>query len=368
MGSKSKSSFREVAIIAYAQSPQVRQERVLNEVEILMPEINKALAEAGMSMDDIDFVCSGSCDYIAGGAFSFVGAVDALGATPCKMESHVEMDAAWALYEAWIKIQAGEIKTALIYGFGKSSVGQLPDVLSQQLDPYYLAPLWPDSISLAALQASSLLQSGRYNESDFADVVVESRCKAKSNNNAQLAGDVSAAELLAAPYIASPLRRHDCCPITDGASVLIISEKSAIPGALLEGSGKRPAMIRGMDHRMEAHQLGLRALDDSVSTKQALAQVTLQSGFAVNQYDIAELYAPFSPQTLILKDALGLSHSVDINPSGGPLAGHIMMCAGLDRFGMSFRAMQTGNANTALCHATSGPCLQHNLVAALEAG
>lgn len=364
--------MREVAIVGYAQSPQVRQERVLNEVEILMPEIDKALADAGMTMDEIDFVCSGSCDYIAGGAFSFVGAVDALGATPCKMESHVEMDAAWALYEAWIKIQAGEIKTALIYGFGKSSVGQLPDVLSQQLDPYYMAPLWPDSISLAALQASLLLQSGRYSEADFANVVVESRRKAKSNNNAQLAGDYDVNDLLTAPYIASPLRKHDCCPITDGASVLIITEKSMIPKSISSDDNKRPVMIRGMDHRMEVHQLGLRKLDDSVSSTQALAQVTAQSGISVDQYDIAELYAPFSPQTLILKDALGLSDSVDINPSGGPLAGHIMMSAGLDRFGMAYRALKNGGgsgssgATKALCHATSGPCLQHNLIAALE--
>lgn len=352
--------MREVAIIGYAQSPQIRQETVCNEVEILMPEIDKALTDAGMTMSDIDFVCSGSCDYIAGGAFSFVGAVDSLGATPCKMESHVEMDAAWGLYEAWIKIQAGEIKTALIYGFGKSSVGQLPDVMSQQLDPYYLAPLWPDTISLAALQANVLVQSGRYNETDFANVVVESRRNAKANNNAQLAGDVSAADLLKAPYISSPLRKHDCCPITDGASVLILGEKSALPD-----NGKRAAVIRGMDHRMEVHQLGLRELANSISTAQAMAQVKDQSGIAVEQYDIAELYAPFSPQTLILKDALGLTDKTHINPSGGPLAGHIMMSAGLDRFGMSLRAIQNG-ADRALVHATSGPCLQHNLLAAVE--
>lgn len=353
--------MRDVAIIGYSQSPQIRQEKVLNEVEILMPEIDKALADAGMTMSEIDFVCSGSCDYIAGGAFSFVGAVDSLGATPCKMESHVEMDAAWALYEAWIKIQAGEIKTALIYGFGKSSVGQLPDVMSQQLDPYYLAPLWPDTISLAALQANVLTQSGRYNENDFAEVVVESRRKAKSNDNAQLSGDYSAADLLNAPYIATPLRAHDCCPITDGASVLIMGDIDALP----KTAGKRPAVIRGMDHRMEAHQLGLRSLDQSISSAQAMEQIKSQSGIAIDQYDMAELYAAFSPQTLILKDALGLSDAVDINPSGGPLAGHIMMSAGLDRFGMTYRAIQQG-ADRALVHATSGPCLQHNLLAAVE--
>ena len=71
--------MREFTIVAYAQSPQVRQEKVLVS-EMLMPVIETALTEAAMTMDDIDFVCSGSCDYIAGGAFSFVGGVDALGA------------------------------------------------------------------------------------------------------------------------------------------------------------------------------------------------------------------------------------------------------------------------------------------------
>ena len=167
--------------------------------------------------------------------------------------------------------------------------------------------------------------------------------------------------MLNAPYIATPLRAHDCCPITDGASVLIMGDIDALP----KTPGKRPAVIRGMDHRMEAPQLGFRQLDQSISSSQAMEQVKSQSGIASDQYDMAELYAPFSPQTLILKDALGLSDAVDINPSGGPLAGHIMMSAGLDRFGMTYRAIQQG-ADRALVHATSGPCLQHNLLAAVE--
>ena len=103
-----------------------------------------------VTRSDIDFTCSGSCDYLAGASFAFVSAVDALGACPPIAESHVEMDAAWALYEAWIKIQCGMANTALIFGFGKSSPGEITDVLALQLDPYYLAPLWPDSVSLAA--------------------------------------------------------------------------------------------------------------------------------------------------------------------------------------------------------------------------
>ena len=33
------------------------------------------------------------------------------------------MDGAWALYEAWVKLQLGEIDTALVYCYSKSSPG-----------------------------------------------------------------------------------------------------------------------------------------------------------------------------------------------------------------------------------------------------
>ncbi len=150
--------MRDVAVVSWAQSPIVRDAGAQNEVELIMPVVSKALADAGLnSVQDVDFTCSGSCDYLQGASFAFVAGVDALGAVPPIKESHVEMDAAWALYEAWLKIQMGHAESALIYGFAKSSPGELPNVLSLQLDPYYQAPLWPDSISLAGLQARIML-------------------------------------------------------------------------------------------------------------------------------------------------------------------------------------------------------------------
>src|SRR5207342_255197 len=146
-----------------------------------------------------------------------------IGAFPPIMESHVEADAAWALYEAWIKIKTGQVDTALVYGFGKSSAGNLPRTLSRQLDPYTVAPLWPDSISLAALQARLGLDSGRWSEHDMAAVVAASRASATSNPLAQLAGLVDVDELLKQPFIADPLRAHDCAPITDGAAAIILA-------------------------------------------------------------------------------------------------------------------------------------------------
>ena len=188
---------------------------------MLMPVLHQVKEELGIDQSQIDFTCSGSTDYLAGTAFSFVTTLDAVGAWPPIVESHVEMDAAWALYEAWVKIQTGEADTALVYGYGKSSPGSLRDVLSRQLDPYYVAPLWPDSVALAALQARACLDTGVTSVEEMAEVAARSRRAAESNPYAQLRGSEDPAVLLKEPEIAPPLRRHDCPPISDGAAVVL---------------------------------------------------------------------------------------------------------------------------------------------------
>src|SRR5256886_9203649 len=200
--------MRDVAVVSFAQLPNVRAEDTRNEVEMLMPVISEAIEGSGIPRKEIGFTVSGSCDYLVGAPFSFVTGLDAVGAWPPIQESHVEMDGAWALYEAWVRLQHGDVDSALVYSFGKSSPGPLRELLALQLDPYLVAPLWPDAISLAALQARLVLDSGRATEADLADVVARSRRAALANPNAQLRGEPSAEALLAEPHLVSPLRRH----------------------------------------------------------------------------------------------------------------------------------------------------------------
>ena len=351
--------MREIAVVAYHQSDCLASAGASNEVELIMPELRAVFDQVGLhNAQDVDFVCSGSCDYLQGAAFAFVAGVDALGAVPPIRESHVEMDAAWALYESILKIRMGHADSALIYGFGKSSPGELPIVLSQQLDPYYLAPLWVDSVSLAAMQARMMLDRGIICEKDMAEVVARSRRNAMGNPRALLRGEWSAETLLTQESFVSPLRRHDCAPVADGASAMIIATVEQA-----KAWGKPYARISGIDHRIESHNMGMRELTDSVSTRQA-AQAAGANDAAL---DVVELYAPFSHQEIILTRALGLGEGTVVNPSGGVLAGNLMMASGLSRIGEVFDRIVAGEARRGLAHATSGPCLQHNLVAVLEA-
>jgi hypothetical protein len=95
-----RQGHRPIAVVSFAQAVNVRRVSGANEVEMLMPVIDEVFANIGITKDDVGFICSGSTDYLIGGPFSFVMALDAIGVWPPKSESHVEMDGAWALYEA----------------------------------------------------------------------------------------------------------------------------------------------------------------------------------------------------------------------------------------------------------------------------
>jgi acetyl-CoA acetyltransferase len=356
----------QIAIVGYAQSPSVR-DADQSEVQLLVPTVADAIRKAGIDRREIGFTCAGSCDYLTGGPFAFVSNLEAAGAWPPISESHVEADGAWALYEAWMRLHEGDIDIALAFGSGKSSPSNPAEVWAQQLDPYYLAPLGLDPVSLAGIQARALLDAGKATERDFAEVVARGRRQASGNPNAQLRADADVDALLAEPYYRAPLRRHDLPPISDAAAAVILAR-----GDKARELCARPAWIKGMDHRIEPHQPGVRDITSSPSTTLAARK----AGYDGGPVDVVELCGTFSPQEVILLDALGLrgdnvsssaSTGPAINPSGGPLAANPIMAVGLIRIIEAASRIINGEATRALAHATSGPLLQQNLVCLLEA-
>ncbi|GAA2423640.1 thiolase domain-containing protein [Actinomadura vinacea] len=339
----------EIAVVAFAQSAHAAEDSGLAEVEILAPVITEIKQRTGLNR--FGFTCSGSNDYLVGAPFSFVSALDAVGAWPPISESHVEMDAAWALYEAWVKLRHGEVDTALVYGFGKSSQGTLREIMTQQLDPYHLAPLGIDQVSLAALQARAHLERSGAKEDDLRAVATRSRRAGRENPFALHLPDPSGDE----GYDVAPLRPYDIAPITDGAAAVVLAT-----GDRARELCERPAWIRGIDHRSEAHSPGVRDLSRSEATRIA-GEKAGAAGI-----EVAELHAQFTHEELILREALGLGDEVTVNPSGGPLSANPVMAAGLIRIGEAAARIHDGSAARTLGHATAGPCLQQNLVCVLS--
>jgi acetyl-CoA acetyltransferase len=350
-------SARDVAVVGFAHAPHVRRtDGTTNGVEMLMPCFAQLYSELGITKSDIGFWCSGSSDYLAGRAFSFISAIDSIGAVPPINESHVEMDAAWAVYEAYIKVLTGEVDTALAYGFGKSSAGVLRRILALQTDPYTVAPLWPDSVSIAGMQARLGLDADIWMTEQMARVALESfACAPRADAEPHAA---TLDELLERPFFADPLRRHDIAPITDGAAAVVLAA-----GDRARDLCENPAWITGFEHRIESGALGHRDLTRSPSMAASTRSAT---GDAMPAVDVAEIHAPFTHQHLILTEAMRLPSKVRVNPSGGALSANPMFVAGLERIGFAAQHIFTGTAQRVLAHATSGPVLQQNLVAVME--
>lgn len=339
---------RDVAIVGFAHAEHTgASPGTTNGVEMLAPVFAECFAQTGLDRTDIDFWCSGSSDYLAGRAFSFISAIEAIGATPSIQESHVEGDAAWALFEAWLTILSGHADTALVYGFGKASASHdLDATMAAQLDPYTQSPLGPGRHHLAALQARAGIDAGLWSPDDLARIVSRAR-------------GIDPAEAAASSQDFPPLTALDCPPVTDGACAVILAAR---PTA--EKIRTAPAWIAGLGQAIESAEHGARDLTASPSVREAARQAG--GGAGLGPLDIAELHTPYSHQEIIVRRELGLGDDVRITPSGGSLAADPMFSAGLERIGYAAKAIYDGGARRALGHATAGPLLQHNLVALLE--
>jgi len=359
MAKKPGSNPDDIAIIGWSISPMERHTSK-TEAQLLNEVISGAVADAGITRKEVDFTCAGSCDYVAGQAFSFVQNIDAVGAWPPKRDSHVEMDGAWALYEAYLRLMLGDIDVAVAMGSGRSSTADPTLIYPMEMDPFYLAPLGADAASFAAIQARALIDAGKVTEQQMAEVAVRARRDGKSRSYNQVTGDFDAAELLKGDYVRSPLRRHDLPPITDGAAAMVIARADKARELC-----ENPVWITGFAHCSELHYPGMRDLRTSNSTTLAAKAAGVDEG----AIEVAEIQAAFTHEEPLLLEAMGLDASkTAVNPSGGPLAANPIMATGLVRIAEAAGQIRDNGKHRTLGHSTSGPCLQQNLVCVLEGG
>ncbi|HMJ74701.1 MAG TPA: lipid-transfer protein [Iamia sp.] len=304
--------MRDVAIVSFATSgslPAVED----TETQMLFPVISEAIERSGIPRADIGFTCSGSADYLAGTPFAFVGNLEAVGAWPPISESHVDMDGAWALYEAWVRLQHGDVDVALAFSSGISSRSDLREVLCLQNDPYYVMPLWADHGSLAGLQARAAADAGLIPEADAS--------------------------------VGTP-------PASDGAAAVIL-----VAGDRAREVCERPAWIRGIEHRTDPHYLGVRDLAEVPSARLAAEA----AGLGDAPVEVAQLSAAHPHEEVLLRRALGLGDEVEVHTGADPL-----MVSGLVHIGEAFRQINENGRRRTVGHASSGACLQQNLVCVLE--
>jgi acetyl-CoA acetyltransferase len=360
--------LRNVAIVGFAQMPVVERDLHRTSPEMLYPIVREALAQVGVRRDAIDYQVSASADYNDGVPFGFVGALDVMGSWPPRQDLHLEMDGSFATYYAWVKLQTGEVDSAIVCGHGKTSQGDQERIRNLQLDPYYQAAIGLGPTSTAALQASAFMARTGATDADLAAVVARNRAAGAKNPEAQLREPVSADALQKTPWHTEPLRRGYLAPRGEGATCLVLAAEGTA-----EKLCKRPVWIQGADHRSELQSIGSRDISRSEGAKLAASKAFEMAGLgAARDADVVELHATNPAEELIVCEALGLDARGDrpvLNPSGGALCADPVMSTGLIRLGEAFRQLSgtagergVSAAKRAVVHGMQGHCLQQNIV------
>jgi acetyl-CoA acetyltransferase len=367
------SGLRNVALVGFAQLPVVARDEHRMATEMLYPVIREALVQVGVERAAIEYQVSASTDYMDGRPFGFVAALDVMGSWPARQDLHLEMDGSFAAYYAWLKIQTGEVDTAMVCGHGKTSEGEPERVLNLQLDPYYQAPLGLTPTATAALQASAYQARTGATDADFAAVAARNRTVGARNPDNQLREPATAAELQGTPWVVEPLRRGYLPRIGESATCLVLAAEGKA-----ERLGNRPVWIQGVDHRTELQSLGARDLSRSAGAALAAEKALAMAGLgAARDVDLIELLATNPAEEMILCEAMGLDPRAPepaLNPSGGALCAHPVMSTGLIRLGEVYRQLSgrageraVPDARRAIAHASQGHCLQQNVVWVLGA-
>jgi acetyl-CoA acetyltransferase len=336
--------------------------------EMLYPVVREALAQVGVERDAIDYQVSASTDYADGRPFGFVAALDVMGSWPPRQDLHLEMDGSFAAYYAWVKIQTGEVDTAIVCGHGKTSEGEPDRVYNLQLEPYYHAAMGLDPTSTAALQASAYMARTGVSDADLAAVAARNRAAGARNPDAQLREAASAAELQKTPFKVTPLREGYLPRIGESATCLVLAAEGKAQKLC-----RKPAWIQGAHHIAELQTIGARDLTRSASTELAATKaLSMASLMSAHDVDVVELLAQNPAQEMIVLEALGFDPTAPkpaVNPSGGALCADPIMSTGLIRLGEAFRqisgtagARQVAGVKRAIAHAAQGHCLQQNVV------
>lgn len=243
-----------------------------------------------------------------------------------------------ALYLARLAIEAGEAEVVLVIGAEKMCVPSLGliDSGSTELDTH-LGLVTPASFALRA--ARHMHEFGTTPE-QLAAVAVKSRAHAALNPLAMFREPTTVAEVLAAPMIADPLTRSQCCPIADGAAaVVLVSDRLAArePRAIrlrsvVLTSGDYEGPVDLARWTTDARTAAL-AYERAGLGPQDVDVVECHDAFTISEvlhYEGLGLCGPGEGGAFVAAGSASLGGRVPVNVSGGLLSrGHPVAATGL---------------------------------------
>jgi acetyl-CoA acetyltransferase len=334
-----------------------------------------AISSSGVSPDDIELAYAGHAyqGQCFGQKVLLKIGIVGLPVVNCENACASGASAVWGVFNA---IKAGQADIGIAIGAEKlaSAKGGFTPLVADDLESS-LGRVMP---AVFGMMARKHMERYGTTLEQLAKIAVKNRRNGVRNPYSPWRDEITLEQVLTSPVIAEPLTRLSCCPVSDGASAVILASEKVV----------RRYTSKPVEIRSAVLASGIRngvgmADDHSEMTIRAARRAYEQAGIGPNDVDLCELHDPFTIAELVHCEDLGfcaagdggryvdegrfdIGGDVAVSPSGGLLArGHPLGATGVAQIAEIFWQLrgeagerQVPNARVGLAHTVGGGVTQ----------
>ena len=307
---------KQVCITGAAQS-EVGRPSLRSPLQLTADACLAAVADAGLTMAEIDGIATYPGKSSEGGGIAPVGTAEAaemLGLRPSWVLASGEgFSHLSPLFHGAMAIAAGLARHVLIFRTVAQAQARLHSrqstLLGGQRDARvegnnaWTVPFHAHSpINLFALYAQAYFDKYGATSEQLGWIAVNGRRNAMHNPNAIYRKPLTLDDYLASRVISSPLRLYDCDSHIDGATALVLSHTDAA-----RNLRNPPLHIEAVGMAMGGLWVGRHSGDfTTIEADRAADQLWSRTDLKPGEIDCAQIYDGFSIHTLLWLEALGL--------------------------------------------------------------
>lgn len=315
--------------------------------ELAFSAVDAALDHAGLGIDDVDATVFTTVDGFEG-TNRVERTLTAFGQQhnlPVVSVNTGGTGGGSAFKEAFQLVKSGMYDRVLVYGAPTfDSASEAQQILNTAAPPLFEKPFIA-AAHMGAFFGTGYMEEHGATDEDFARVAAKNYDAATENPWAHRRSGYTVDDVLDSPMIVSPLRLLGTCPVSSGASALVLTSVETAHDLRNDF-----VHVDGVDSISNTFLSGYRTYEGFPKLETVAERVYQKAGIddPVEELDVAELFNPYIPFEFIEYEALGFCEAgegpaflregapledgaIPVNPSGGVIATNSGICASLTR-------------------------------------
>ncbi len=357
----------------------------LTKLELHAQGVGRALADAGIDLSEVDGLATNGISRFSSNLLA-----EELGIQPRWSQSSFTGGSSWEMFigQAADAIALGRAEVVLVsYANDQRSARSRklggvvePDIPRFQFEAPY-GP--PHPLGMYAMVAQRHFHDHGTGEADLAAIAVAARQWALLNPKAWTydRGELTVDDVLSSAPISTPLKKHDCCLVTDGGGAVVLT-------SLERARDLRDDPVVVLGHGESTTHESMAGMPDLTVTgaRESGARAFAMAGLTPSDVDVAQIYDSFTITVATSLEALGFCEpggfgelvadgrigpggGFPLNTSGGGLSychpgqyGILLAVEAVRQLRGECGDRQVADPEIALCHGTGGILSHHATV------